>query len=95
MRRGKWDLALWVMATPILAGEGIIRTVRHLYRMRRTRQGSMPCRTCGAEISLLGFWRCPCGFTYRGHLLRRCSVCGSLPVIARCLHCGATEHVHL
>jgi hypothetical protein len=31
-----------------------------------------------------------CGFTYRGHLLRVCPICFSLPAMVRCYDCGLT-----
>jgi hypothetical protein len=48
------------------------------------------CANCGAAVWLVGLWRCPCGFTYKGHLLRICPVCESLPAMVRCYECGVT-----
>ena len=45
---------------------------------------------CGEEVSLLGEWRCRCGYTYQGHLMRTCPVCLSMPRVARCYACGLT-----
>jgi hypothetical protein len=42
-------------------------------------------------VSLVGMWRCSCGnHVYRGHLLRLCPVCGTVPVVVRCYRCGVT-----
>ena len=88
-----WDSVLWIAASPVYALFALPRMARRVRLARITVQQSMPCRTCGREVSLIGFWRCGCGFTYRGHLLRLCPVCGTLPELIRCEHCGATEKV--
>jgi len=84
------DLLLWVLASPVLF-------IRWLFRLRRKwrfwRMAYTPrivCGSCKATIWLLGVWRCGCGYTYRGHLLRECPVCGALPRMARCFNCGLT-----
>ena|SRR5438132_1558342 len=46
--------------------------------------------SCGEIVSLLGEWRCRCGYTYQGHLMRNCPVCFSMPRVARCYRCGLT-----
>ena len=51
---------------------------------------SIVCETCGEQISLVGRWRCSCGFCYQSHLLRYCALCHTLPKIARCYACGCT-----
>jgi hypothetical protein len=45
---------------------------------------------CGAAVSLVNVWKCSCGFTYRGHLLRVCPVCKTIPRVVRCYACGVT-----
>jgi len=45
---------------------------------------------CGETVSLVGLWRCGCGYTYKGHLLRVCPVCKGLPRMVRCFSCGIT-----
>lgn len=91
----KWDLLLFVLASPILALSALVRGIRGLIFLRKAVQPAVTCRTCGHKISLVGFWRCGCGYTYEGHLLRYCPVCGSLPRIIRCYNCQATKSVHL
>ena len=84
------DVVLWVLASPILF-------VKSLFRLRRSwrfwRMAYTPrifCWNCGATISLIGLWRCGCGYTTKTHLLRPCPVCGSLPRMVRCFACGVT-----
>ncbi len=84
------DLVLWLIASPILF-------VRALYRLwgrwkfwRMAYTLRIVCRNCRGTIWLVGQWRCACGFEYRGHLLRACSVCGALPRMVRCYACGVT-----
>jgi len=44
-----------------------------------------------SRFSLVGLWRCSCGFTYRGHLLRSCPVCREYSVRGRCYRCGVNH----
>jgi hypothetical protein len=94
MKRGHGDVVLFVLASPILAVRGVIRFVRHLAFLRMAIQPALPCKTCGGTIDLLGMWRCGCGATMEGHLLRPCPVCHSFPAMIRCHRCGATQAVH-
>jgi len=93
MKRWHWDLALVVLASPILAIRGIIRFARHLAFLRMTIQPTVNCRTCGATIDLCGRWQCKCGHTVEGHLLRFCGACHSFPTLIRCYTCGASQVV--
>ena len=93
MKPWQWDVALFVLASPILAVRACVRFVRYLKFLRRTVEPTIPFRTCGGTIHLLGMWRCTCGFTAEGHLLRNCPVCGSFPAMVRCYGCGATESI--
>jgi hypothetical protein len=88
-----WDAALLILAAPTYLVVGAARLTRSLRFVRTAGRRYIPCRTCGGAVLLVGFWRCSCGFTYRGHLLRFCPVCQTLPQIIRCEHCGATEPV--
>lgn len=88
-----WDILLLLLASPVYALIAIARLVRGVKFVRMTGRRSIPCRTCGQAILLVGFWKCGCGFTYQGHLLRLCPVCRALPQVIRCEHCGATERV--
>lgn len=83
------DLALLVLASPVYTALAIRRLIRNYRFMRMASAASIHC-ACGADLSLVGLWRCSCRFTYAGHLLRVCPVCGTLPCIIRCYHCGVT-----
>jgi hypothetical protein len=87
------NVALAVLASPTYAVVGARRLLRSVRFVRMTGRRTIVCPTCGETVLLVGFWRCGCGFTYRGHLLRLCPVCRTLPDVIRCEHCGATERV--
>jgi hypothetical protein len=90
MRKGVlWDSVLFVLASPILTVQ-TLRRARARYRFFRLAMESTTQCECGAMVSLVGYWRCSCGFTYRGHLLRLCPVCESIPCVVRCYRCGVT-----
>ena len=95
MRRNSsvWNLALYVLASPVFMVVGTLRFVSRLDFLSWAAGTSIPCLSCGAEISLVGFWRCKCGFTAKGHLLRYCPNCGSFPAMVRCHLCQATRMV--
>jgi hypothetical protein len=86
-----WDLVLVVLASPVLMVEWLVRAIRRWRFSRLSYTPRIICRNCGEAISLVGIWRCGCGYTYRGHLLRKCLVCRSLPRMVRCHQCGVTE----
>jgi hypothetical protein len=83
------DGVLFVLASPMLAVEGMRRACERYWFFRLAMAPAILCE-CGAEVSLVGLWRCSCGFTYRGHLLRPCPVCGTIPCVVRCYRCGVT-----
>ena len=88
--RDPWiDGALFVVASPILAVKAVRRALEGYRFLRLAMQSVVVCE-CGSEVSLVGFWKCSCGFSYRGHLLRVCSVCGTIPCVVRCYRCGVT-----
>jgi hypothetical protein len=93
LKSSEWDLTLFILASPILAVRGTMRLFRRFQLLRLAVQPAISCRTCGSAISLVGQWRCQCGFEYRGHVLRGCPVCQSFPRIIRCFRCGTTELV--
>ncbi len=88
-----WDIALLILASPVYLLIGAMRLARAVRFVRISSQESIACPTCGETILLVGFWRCNCGFTYRGHLVRLCPVCRTLPDVIRCEHCEATERI--
>lgn len=87
---GTWfDRILFVLASPILLLQALRRALERYRFFLLAMEPQMPCE-CGSPISLVGLWRCSCRFTYRGHLLRRCPVCGTVPCVVRCYRCGVT-----
>lgn len=85
------NAALLVLSAPFALVVAAVRLSRQLQLARLASQESFICSTCSNEVSLLGFWRCTCGHTYQGHLLRECPVCSSIPKMARCFECSATR----
>lgn len=84
------NFVLWILASPILLIQWTLEMMRRWRFWRTSYTAAIVCRNCGAQISLVGIFRCSCGFTYRGHLLRFCPICGSLPQMVRCFECGLT-----
>jgi len=81
---------LTVFALPFLL---VVKIIGILGRWRFYRIAYTPriaCVNCHEPVWLVGLWRCRCGFTYKGHLLRVCPVCDSLPAVVRCYECGVT-----
>jgi hypothetical protein len=89
MKNPRMDAALFVLASPILLIRALRRAFERYSFIRLAMQPSIDCE-CGSAVSLVGCWRCSCGFTYRGHLLRACPVCGTIPCVVRCYRCGVT-----
>ena len=83
------DAALFVLASPILLFQAVRRAHERYRFFRLAMEPQMLCE-CGSAISLVGLWRCSCSFTYRGHLLRMCPMCGTIPCVVRCYRCGVT-----
>ncbi len=83
------NFALTILASPVLVIRGAWRLRSHIHFLRIAYAPSVPCR-CGRPIFLVGIWKCSCTYTYRGHLLRYCPICGRLPRMARCYGCGLT-----
>jgi hypothetical protein len=83
------DCLLFIFASPMLLFQKVRRAVERYRFFKLAMQPEMPCE-CGSTISLVGLWRCSCSFTYRGHLLRACPACGTVPYIVRCYRCGVT-----
>lgn len=93
MKRWQSDLALFLLASPILAVRAVVRFLRHLSFLRMTVQSTLTCPLCKGTISLLGMYKCACGHVFQGHLLSNCESCGSSPSLIRCYRCGATKPV--
>ncbi len=90
LKRALWDVALFLLASPILAVIALHRALRRLRFFLVATRTEIRCE-CGAVVVLIGLWKCGCGFTYRGHLLTQCPVCSSVPCVARCYRCGVTS----
>ena len=84
-----WNVVLFLLASPVLAVVALRRAVRKLRFFLVASRTEILCE-CGAAVTLLGLWKCGCGFTYRGHLLTLCPVCASVPCVIRCYRCGVT-----
>jgi formate dehydrogenase maturation protein FdhE len=83
------DGALFVFASPVLLVLAMRRALERYRFFELAMAPEIVCE-CGSPVSLVGLWRCSCGFTYRGHLLRHCPVCGTIPCVVRCYRCGVT-----
>lgn len=83
------DWALFVVASPVLLFQASRRGLERYRFVRLAMRAEILCE-CDEPISLVGLWRCSCGFTYRGHLLRQCPVCDTIPCVVRCYRCGVT-----
>lgn len=85
------DLILLILASPILLVRWSVRMVKRIRFWKMAYTPHIPCRNCHSRLWLIGLFRCSCGFCYRGHLLRRCPVCSSLPRVVRCVQCSVTR----
>ncbi len=83
------NLLFLVLASPVYLARFLCRLWREYRYLKVAAALSIPC-TCGQQIALVGSWRCGCGFTYRGHLLGACPVCGRMAAMVRCYNCGLT-----
>ena len=83
------ELALFLLASPVLLCLAVRRGLKQLRFFVAACRTQIFCE-CGAAVALVGLWKCSCGFTYRGHLLRLCPICGTIPCIVRCYRCGVT-----
>jgi hypothetical protein len=81
----------WLFLSPVLLYRFILHAFAWFDFWTTSYRHEILCRNCGVAISLVGIWKCRCGYTYKGHLLRSCPVCDSLPRMARCFECGVTE----
>lgn len=79
----------WVVTLPFRLLGSFLRLRTHIEFLTLSTATQIYCE-CGSPISLVGFWRCSCTFTYRGHLLQMCPLCGKIPKICRCYACGLT-----
>jgi len=80
----------YLFSLPFLCVWAIIRAVKYTRVLRLSVSPAVLCSNCHQPAPLVGIWRCQCGFTYRGHLLRPCPICGRVPRVVRCTNCGIT-----
>jgi hypothetical protein len=85
------ETARWLLISPVLLFRFVLHAFGWFEFWITSYRHEIVCRNCGSPISLVGIWKCRCGYTYKGHLLRACPVCDSLPRMARCFQCGVTE----
>ena len=83
------EIALGILALPFLVVKASLRAYSQYQFLRVARMPAIAC-SCGSAVSLVGIWRCSCTYTYRGHLLRYCPLCGGMPRMVRCYACGLT-----
>jgi hypothetical protein len=88
-----FEIVRGLLAGPMLLVRFILHAFRWFDFWAMSYRYQILCRNCGSAISLVGIWRCRCGYTYKGHLLRPCPVCDALPRMARCFRCGLTEEL--
>jgi hypothetical protein len=93
VKRIMFEAVLFTLASPWILLEAMVRFWRRIRFWRTAYATVLQCRVCESAIALVGAWRCSCGYTYRGHVLRVCPVCRSLPRMARCYACGSTERL--
>ena len=77
------QIVRWLILIPILVVRFILHAFQRLDFWIMSYRHEVLCRNCGSAISLVGIWRCKCGYTYKGHLLRTCPVCSALPRMTR------------
>lgn len=87
MKARSFWLLIRILALPTTATVSIYRAIRSA---RNALKSEIRCKGCGASVQLVRGWRCSCGFTYVGHLLMACTVCGTRPLLVRCQDCGVT-----
>lgn len=90
--RALLDLLLLVLASPVYLVRFAWRAWCHCRYLRAATAPAIAC-SCGERIELVGNWRCGCGFTYRGHVLASCPICGRVPAMVRCYECGLTTRL--
>jgi hypothetical protein len=86
------ELLLFLLASPVLLCLALLRGLKQIRFFAVAARTQVFCE-CGEAVVLVGLWKCSCGFTYKGHLVTVCPVCGSLPKVARCYQCGITKRL--
>lgn len=83
----------YILASPFLLIWGVIKGIRYIRTLTKAVTPAIVCSNCHHPVSLVGLWRCGCGFTYRGHLLHPCSICHRVPRVVRCHRCNVTTRL--
>lgn len=91
--RAIFEIVRWLIVIPILLFRFILVGFGRFDFWVTAYRHEIVCRNCNSAISLVGIWRCRCGYTYRGHLMRSCPVCDAMPRMVRCFQCGTTEEL--
>lgn len=86
-------LVIFILALPTYVVVYAVKLVLIVWRARYALSTWVWCFHCDHEISLVGGWRCHCGYTYTGSVLRLCPVCHTRPVFVRCPGCGVTRKI--
>lgn len=92
LKRLLGEVLLFFLASPVF----VLTLARRCWKKARffavASRAFLYCE-CGEAMSLVGLWKCSCGFTYRGHLITVCPLCEALPKIVRCYACGVTTRL--
>lgn len=83
-------MVLYLFSLPLLLIWHLIRGIRGLRSLHHAQITSIQCSNCNYHISLVGIWKCACGYTYRGHVMRCCPQCSRTANLVRCLRCQVT-----
>ncbi len=86
LERLAWQGCVWLLRAPILLTMYLVR----LWAARSLLGNSIICRTCGEEISCIGFYECHCGFKFYGWYWGACPRCQDTPAFLDCGRCGAS-----
>lgn len=93
MVKGVLIACAYILALPFLIIWGIRRMDKYMRVLVLSVSPSTPCVACKSEVTLLGIWRCSCGYTFKGHYMTPCSMCGRVPRLVRCLNCSVTTRL--
>ena len=83
----------YILALPFLLVWGVIKGFRYVRTLSNAVSPAVNCSNCHHPVSLVGLWRCGCGFTYRGHLMHPCPICHRVPKVVRCYRCNVTTRL--
>lgn len=93
MGRSLLIMFTYILALPFLIIRGLVRLDRYLRVLVLSVSPSIRCVSCHSEVTLLGIWRCQCGWTFKGHYMTPCPICDRVPRVVRCLRCSVTTRL--